>query len=120
MGRRRRRRTGHPRRRMRRSRSRRTVLISQVSPTGDVDTANPTIQAYVGDRRGYYLSRDDIWVYVDSEEKRFDYRRSSGSLRCNPGRLSKGTHTVEIEVEFEDENGGLRTGNKRWTLNVKK
>jgi len=66
------------------------------------------------------LSRFDIDVYVDGEEMRFDYNRSSGSLTCSTGRLSSGTHTVEIEASTEDADGRLRTSRKRWTLNVKK
>jgi hypothetical protein len=86
-----------------------------VAPTGDVNVYSPTIQAYVEDRNGSPLSRHDIDVYVDGKEMRFNYGRSSGSLRCSPGKLSSGTHTVEIEASTDDA-----VGRKRWTFNVKK
>ena len=90
-----------------------------MGPTGDVNSYSPTIRAYVEDREGSLLSRHDIDVYVDEEEMRFNYNPSSGSLRCSPGRLSSGTHTVEIEVTIESDYGS-RTGRKRWTFNIKK
>ena len=98
-----------------RRRPRRTILITSVGPTGDVNVYSPTIHAYVEDREGSLLSRHDIDVYVDGEEMRFNYNPSSGSLRCSPGRLSSGTHTVEIEASTDDG-----VGRKRWTFNVKK
>ena len=98
-----------------RRRPRRTILITSVAPTGDVNVYSPTIQAYVEDRNGSPLSRHDIDVYVDGNETRFNYGRSSGSLRCSPGRLSSGTHTVEIEASSDNA-----VGRKRWTFNVKK
>ena len=61
------------------------------------------------------LSRFDIAVYVDGEEMRFNYSRSSGSLTCATGRLSSGTHTVDIQASTDDG-----VGRKRWTFNVKK
>ena len=91
-----------------------------MAPTGDVNVYSPTIQAYVEDREGSLLSRHDIDVYVDGEEMRFNYNPSSGGLRCSPGRLSSGTHTVEIEAYTEDDAGNSKTGRKRWTFNVKK
>jgi hypothetical protein len=119
VSRRRRRRGPGSRRGAGRRRPRRTILITRVAPTGDVNVYNPTIQAYVEDRNGSPLSRHDIDVYVDGNETRFNYGRSSGSLRCSPGRLSSGTHTVEIEVTIESDYGS-RTARKRWTFNVKK
>ncbi len=115
MSRRRRRRGPGSRRGAGRRRPRRTIIITSVAPTGDVNVYNPTIQAYVEDRNGSPLSRHDIDVYVDGNETRFNYGRSSGSLRCSPGRLSSGTHTVEIEASTDDA-----VGRKRWTFNVKK
>ena len=115
MSRRRRRRGPGSRRGAGRRRPRRTILITRVAPTGDVNVYSPTIQAYVEDRNGSPLSRHDIDVYVDGKETRFNYGRSSGSLRCSPGRLSSGTHTVEIEASTDDA-----VGRKRWTFNVKK
>jgi hypothetical protein len=91
-----------------------------VSPTGDFKGSNPTIQAYVEDREGYYLSRDDIDVYLDGQEMRSTYRRSTGELKCNTASLSSGTHTVEIEAYTETDSGASRTGKKRWTFNIKK
>jgi hypothetical protein len=90
-----------------------------VGPTGDVTGSSPTIRAIVEDRQGSLLSRHDIDVYLDGQEMRFDFRRSTGSLRCSTGKLSSGTHTVEIEATIETDNGG-GTGRKRWTFNVKK
>ena len=115
MSRRRRRRGPGSRRGAGRRRPRRRILITSVGPTGDVNVYSPTIHAYVEDREGSLLSRHDIDVYVDGEEKRFNYGRSSGNLRCSPGRLSSGTHTVEIEASTDDA-----VGRKRWTFNVKK
>ena len=115
MSRRRRRRGPGSRRGAGRRRPRRTILITRVAPTGDVNVYSPTIQAYVEDRNGNLLSRHDIDVYVDGEEVRFNYNPSSGGLRCSPGRLSSGTHTVEIEASTDDG-----VGRKRWTFNVKK
>jgi hypothetical protein len=115
VSRRRRRRGPGSRRGAGRRRPRRTILITRVAPTGDVNVYSPTIQAYVEDRNGSPLSRHDIDVYVDGKETRFNYGRSSGSLRCSPGKLSSGTHTVEIEASTDDA-----VGRKRWTFNVKK
>ena len=120
MGRRRRRRGPGSGRRARRSGSRRRILITSVSPSGDVNSSSPTIRATVEDRDGYYLSRHDIDLYLDGEEMRFNYRRGTGELKCPTGRLSSGTHTVEIEAYAETDDGGSRTGRKKWTFNVKK
>lgn len=105
---------------MRRGGPRRRILITSASPTGDVKSSSPTIRATVEDREGYYLSRHDIDVYLDGQEMRFDYRRSTGDLKCSTGSLSSGTHTVEIEAYTEDDDGRSKTGRKRWTFNVKK
>ena len=98
---------------------RRTIIITSVDPTGQVNSSRPTIRAYVEDRYGSLLSRHDIDVYLDGQPKRFSYGRSSGRLTCSTGSLSSGTHTVEIEATIET-NHGSRTGRKRWTFNVKK
>jgi hypothetical protein len=91
-----------------------------VSPAGDVSSSNPTIRAYVEDMQGS-LTRDDIDLYLDGRVMRFDYRRPSGSLSCSTGNLSKGIHTVEIEVYANSAgDGGSTRGRKRWTFNVKK
>ena len=122
MGRRRRQRRRGPGsgRRARRSGSRRRVFITPVAPTGDVSSVSPTIRAVVADREGELLSRHDIDLYLDGEEKRFNYRRATGELKCPTGRLSSGTHTVEIEAYVETDDGGSKTGRKKWTFNVKK
>ena len=117
----RRRRRGPHRRRAARGRPRRTILISSVSPTGTISNSSPTIRAVVEDRKGYLLSRRDIDVYVDGEWKRSQYRRSTGQLICAPGRLSPGAHTVDVEATVEeDDDGGGRTGRKRWTFSIQK
>jgi len=90
-----------------------------VSPTGQVNTSNPTIQAYVEDRWGSLLTKQDIDVYLDGKPMRFSYGRSSGRITCPAGSLSSGPHTVEIEAYIEDDGGG-RTGRKRWTFNVRR
>ena len=122
MGRRRRQRRRGPGsgRRARRSGSRRRILITSVHPSGDVSSVSPTIRAVVADREGELLSRHDIDLYLDGEEKRFNYRRATGELKCPTGRLSSGTHTVEIEAYVETDDGGSKTGRKKWTFNVKK
>ncbi len=114
MSRRRRRRRGSGGRR-----SRRTILITSVGPTGQVNGSSPTIRAYVEDRMGVRLSSYDIDVYLDDEPVRFDYGESRGRLTCPTRGLSPGTHTVEIEAIIES-NYGSRRGRKRWTFNVKK
>jgi hypothetical protein len=68
---------------------------------------------------GIPLSRYDIDVYLDGQWMRFNYDRASGSLRCPTGRLSSGTHTVEVEATIESDYGS-RTGRKRWSFNVKR
>ena len=119
MSRRRRRRGPGGRSGMGRGRPRRTIIITSVSPTGTISKSSPTIRAVVEDRKGYLLSRRDIDVYVDGEWKRSQYRRSTGQLICAPGRLSPGAHTVEIEATVEeDDDGGGRTGRKRWTFSI--
>ena len=100
--------------------SRRTILITSVGPTGQVNSSRPTIRAYVEDRYGSLLSEHDIDVYLDGQAMRFDYNPSSGRLTCSTGSLSSGTHTVEIEVYTEDDAGNSKTGRKRWTFNVRK
>ncbi len=120
MGRRRRRRGPGSGRHASRGGSRRRILITSASPSGDVSSASPTIRAVVEDRDGNLLSRHDIDLYLDGEEKRFTYRRASGDLRCSTGRLSPGTHTVEIEAYVETDDGGSKRGSKKWTFNVKK
>ena len=121
MGRRRRRRgPGSGRHASRGGGSKRRIFITSVGPTGDVSSASPTIRATVEDRDGSPLSRHDIDVYLDGEEKRFHYRRATGDLKCSTGRLSSGTHTVEIEAYLETDDGGSKTGRKKWTFNVKK
>lgn len=115
------RRTGSgSRRRARRSVPRRRILITSVSPAGDVNSSSPTIRAFVEDRQGYYLSRHDIDLYLDGEDLRFTYRRTTGELKCPTGKLSSGTHTVEIEAYTEDDDGGSKTDRKKWTFNIKK
>ena len=94
---------------------RRRIIITSASPTGQVERSSPTIQAYVEDRHGSFLSRHDIDVYLDGQPMRFSYGRSSGRLTCPTQGLSSGTHTVEIEANTD--NG---VGRKRWTFNVKK
>jgi len=75
----------------------------------------------VEDRYGTFLSRHDIDVYLDGDPMRFSYGRSSGRLTCPTGNLSSGTHTVEIEATVEeDDDGGGRTGRKRWTFSIQK
>ncbi len=118
MSRRRRRRPGSARG-ANRGGPRRRIIITSVGPTGQVNSARPTIQAYVEDRYGSLLSRHDIDVYLDGQPMRFDYEGFSGRLTCSTGSLSSGTHTVEIEATIES-NYGSRTGRKRWTFNVKK
>jgi hypothetical protein len=99
---------------------RRRIVISSVSPAGDVSGSNLTIEAYVVDRLGS-LTRNDIDVYLDGRVMRFDYRLSSGILRCPTGSLSKGTHTVEVEAYASVGGGeGSRSSRKKWTFNVKK
>jgi len=120
MGRRRRRRGPGSGRHASRGGSRRRILITSASPSGDVSSASPTIRAVVAARDGSILSRHDIDLYLDGEEKRFTYRRASGDLRCSTGRLSPGTHTVEIEAYVETDDGGSKRGSKKWTFNVKK
>ena len=100
-------------------RGRRRIIITSVAPTGQVTSSSPTIRAIVEDRDGYLLSKHDIDVYLDGELKRFGYRRATGSLSCPTGNLSSGTHTVEIEATVETDDGGVRTGGKKWTF-VKK
>ena len=100
-------------------RGRRRIIITSVAPTGEVISSSPTIRAIVEDRDGYLLSKHDIDVYLDGELKRFGYRRATGSLSCPTGNLSSGTHTVEIEATVETDDGGVRTGGKKWTF-VKK
>ncbi len=99
--------------------SRRTILITSVGPTGQVNGPSTTIQAFVEDRMGVRLSSRDIDVYLDDEPMRFDYGESRGRLTCPTGSLSPGTHTVEIEATVES-NYGSRRGRKRWTFTVKK
>ena len=111
----RRRRRGPGSRRGARGRPRRTIVITPVAPTGDIRSSNPTIRATVEDRMGIPLSRYDIDVYLDGQWMRFNYDRASGSLRCPTGRLSSGTHTVEVEATTDDG-----VGRKKWTFNVKK
>ena len=98
---------------------RRTIIITSASPTGQIKSSNPTIQAFVEDRRGKLLSRDDIDVYLDGQPMRFSYGRASGRLTCPTQGLSSGPHTVEIEV-YIVSNYGSRKGRKRWTFNVKR
>ena len=98
---------------------RRRVLISSVSPSGDINVSSPTIRAYVEDREGTPMSRHDIELYLDGQEKRFNYKRS-GNLSCPTGRLSPGTHTVEIVAYVETEEDQYATGRKKWTFNIKK
>ena len=98
---------------------RRRILITSASPTGQIKGPSTTIQAFVEAMDGTPLSRNDIDVYLDGQNMRFSYGRSSGRLTCSTGSLSSGTHTVEIEATIET-NHGSRTGRKRWTFNVKK
>jgi hypothetical protein len=91
-----------------------------MSPAGDVSGSNLTIEAYVVDRRSS-LTRNDIDLYLDGRVMRFDYRASSGTLRCSTGSLSKGIHTVEIEAYANaGGGGGSRSSRKKWTFNIKK
>ena len=98
---------------------RRTVIITSVGPTGQVNGSSTTIRANVEDRYGRLLSRHDIDVYLDGQPMRFSYGRSSGRLTCPTGNLSSGPHSVEIEAYIDDDDGG-RTGRTRWSFNVKK
>lgn len=96
------------------------IVISSVSPAGDVSGFNRTIEAYVSDRRGS-LTKNDIDLYLDGQVMRFDYGQSSGILRCSTGDLSRGIHTVEIEAYATGAgDGGSRSSRKRWTFNIKK
>ncbi len=100
--------------------SRRRILITSASPTGQVKGPGTTIQAFVETMDGSLLSRHDIDVSLDGQDMRFSYGRSSGRLTCPAQGLSSGTHTVVVEAFTEDENGDSKTGRKRWTFNVKK
>ena len=95
--------------------SRRRITITSAGPTGDVTGSSPTIRATVEDREGS-LSRRDIDVYLDGKEMRFTYGRSSGSLKCATGKLSSGTHTVEIEANAAD---GEQVGQEEMDLQHK-
>jgi hypothetical protein len=99
---------------------RRRILITSASPTGQIKGPSTNIRAFVEAMDGSLLSRNDIDVYLDGQDMRFSYGRSSGRLTCSTGSLSSGTHTVEIEAYTEDDNGDSKTGRKRWTFNVKK
>ncbi len=100
---------------------RRRILITSASPTGQIKGPSTTIRAFVEAMDGSLLSRHDIDVYLDGQDMRFNYGRSSGRLTCSTGSLSSGTHTVEIEAYTEGDDGGnSKTGRKRWTFNVKK
>lgn len=101
----------------RRSGSRRAIIITSVSPTGVVNSPNPTIRAIVEDRYGILLSENDIDVYLDGQPMRFDFGESSGRLTCPTRNLSSGTHAVEVEAIIET-NFGSRTARKRWTFTV--
>ncbi len=97
-----------------------TLTITPVSPTGKTSNSRPTIQATVRDEEAS-LSRDDINLYLDGNEKRsFSYGRASGRLRCRINNaLSPGTHTVEIEAVSENRQGRSKsTARKRWTFQV--
>src|SRR4028119_951992 len=97
MGRRRRRRgPGSGRHASRGGGSRRRVFITPVAPTGDVSSVSPTIRAVVEDRDGNLISRHDIDLYLDGQDKRFTYRRNTGEPKCPPGRLSPLTPPVEM------------------------
>lgn len=99
---------------------RRRIVISSVSPLGDVSGSNLTIEANVVVGRGS-LTRNDIDVYLDGRVMRFDYGPSSGSLRCPTGSLSKGPHLVEIEAYASGAGErGSRSSRKKWTFNIKK
>lgn len=100
--------------------SRRRILITSASPTGQIKGPGTTIQAFVEAMDGSYLSRHDIDVYLNGQVMRFSYGRSSGRLTCSASGLSPGTHTVEVEAFTEDDNGDSKTGRKRWTFNIKK
>ena len=92
-----------------------------MSPAGDVSGSNLTIEAYVVDRRSSSLTSIGIDLYLDGRVMRFDYRPSSGTLRCSTGSLSKGIHTVEIEAYANaGGGGGSRSSRKKWTFNIKK
>ena len=120
-GRRRRRRGPGSARGANRGGPRRRILITSAEPTGQIKGSSTTIRAFVEDRYGSLLSRHDIDVYLDGQDMRFNYGRSSGRLTCSTGSLSSGTHTVEIEAYTEDDDEGKsKTGRKRWTFNVKK
>jgi hypothetical protein len=82
---------------------RRRIVISSMCPAGDVSGSNLTFEAYVVDRRSS-LTSIGIDLYLDGRVMRFDYRPSSGTLRCSTGSLSKGIHTVEQEeVDFQHQ-----------------
>ncbi|MGH3145565.1 MAG: hypothetical protein ACRDTR_07145 [Rubrobacter sp.] len=119
-GRRRRRRGPGSARGANRGGPRRRIIITSASPTGQIKGSSTTIRAYVEDQKGGFLSRHDIDLYLDGKPMRFSYGRSSGRLTCPTGNLSSGPHTVEIEAYAEDDDGGSKTGRKRWTFNVKK
>jgi hypothetical protein len=61
---------------------RRRIVISSMSPAGDVSGSNLTIEAYVVDRRSS-LTSIGIDLYLDGRVMRFDSRPSSGTLRCS-------------------------------------
>jgi hypothetical protein len=91
------------------------VIISSVSPSGNVGNPVPTVRATV-EAEGANLSKRDIRLYLDgTEQRRFYYGRATGNLSYHPGMLSSGSHTVEI-VATAGQGGS--TSKKSWTFTV--
>ena len=92
-----------------------TITITSVSPSGNVGNPVPTVRAKV-EAEGTNLSKRDIRLYLDgSEQRSFYYGRTTGNLSYHPGRLSSGTHTVEIVATGGQ---GSSTAKKSWTFTV--
>jgi hypothetical protein len=95
--------------------SRGAIIISSVSPSGNVGNPVPTVRSTV-EAEGANLSKGDIRLYLDgAEQRRFYYGRATGNLSYHPGMLSSGTHTVEIVATSGQ---GSSTAKKSWTFTV--
>jgi hypothetical protein len=94
------------------------VTITLTSPRGNVSTPVPTVQATVKAERGNVSERDLRLYLDDAEVRRFSYDPATGQLNYRPtGRLSAGTHTVEIRVTYKQEDRTM-VQETRWGFTV--
>jgi hypothetical protein len=87
--------------------------ITSLRPRGKITDRTPPISAVILNAPDDLNPTTDIELYVDGvQTDNFSYNASTGKLTHNSGRLSRGRHTIRIEVTA---GGGAEA---QWTFTI--